>query len=412
MTTRRAVLAGGAAFAVTPWRARGAIGSLRTALDAARAERDPATAVRFLERFDPASLPPAARLDLVTARAGLAVDAALVARGIDPHAKPTGSHDIEVLTLLLRRKLGDGVDLDAATRRLEQERAASTAHAARLFGAIGISGSSIGACFSRLWQDERDRYPASDAGRDAAVAEMNRWLATFATQIPTLIGAVPDYCRNVAAIKPSPADLATGKVGVRTLPTAQHPGGYVVDLTAVQDRPRWTLPSVVAHELLPGHMIQMPIEAIAAPHPLRLEYAPCFAEGWSIAIEQRIAQHGCYARDPRAALGQLHWRLFRIGRALVDLGLQARGQSLDAARAQLVAWQGEPVAFAPFERDLARIAQDPMTRTAEMLAALAIEDGARGRQGAALRRYHQAMLDHGRMRSDEVARIARGRAVS
>lgn len=406
MTTRRAVLAGGAAFALTPWPVRAAADTLRTALDAARVERDPATALRSLERFEAAALPPAARLDLVTARAGLAVDAALVARGIDPRAKPSGSHDADVLTLLLRRKLGDGIDLEAATRRLEQERAASTAQAARLFGTLGIGGATIGACFTRLWQDERERYPASDAGRDAAVAEMNRWLATFAGLIPKLIGPVPDYSRNVSAIKPSPADLATGKVGVRTLPTAQHPGGYVVDLTAVQDRPRWTLPSVVAHELLPGHMIQLPIEAIAAPHPLRLEYAPCFAEGWSIALEQRIAQRGCYARDPRAALGQLHWRLFRIGRALVDLAIHTRGQSLDAAHAQLVAWQGEPGAFAPFERDLARIAQDPMTRTAEMLAALAIEDGARGRTGAALRRYHQRILDHGRMRSDEVLRRA------
>jgi uncharacterized protein (DUF885 family) len=407
MTTRRAVLAGGAALAVTPWRAKAAADGLRAALDTARALRDPSAALRTLERFEPASLPSAARLDLITARAGLAVDAAILARGIDPRAKPAATRDVALLTLLLRRKVGDGYALDAVTRRLEQERAQCEAHAARLFAEIRISGASTGACFTRLWQEPRELYPDSDAGRDAAVAEMNRWRATFAAQIPTLIGAVPPYCRDVAAIRPTAADVATKHVGVRTLPTRGHPGGYIVDLTHVQDRPRWTLPSVVAHELLPGHMIQLPIEALADPHPLRLDYAPCFAEGWGIAIEQAVAQQGSYAHDPRAALGQLHWRLFRIGRALVDLAIHRHGQSLDAAHAQLVAWQGEPVAFAPFDADLARIAQDPMTRTAEMLAALAIEDGARGRCGVALRRYHQALLTDGRMRSEEIHRRAR-----
>ncbi|MGY2734116.1 DUF885 family protein [Sphingomonas sp. UYP23] len=407
MTTRRAVLAGGAALALLPWRVDATDGNLRAALDAARLERDSGAAVRWLERFDPARLPPAARLDLITARAGLVIDAALVARGIDPHTKPGAPRDLDVLTLLLRRKVGDGYTLDAVAHRLERERARCEARAARLFGAIGIAGPNSGACFTHLWRDERDRYPDSDAGRDAAVADMNRWLGRFAAQVPALIGAVPAYCRHVAAIRPSPADLASGRVGVRMLPTADHPGGYVVDLSHVHDRPRWSLPSVVAHELLPGHMIQLPVEALADPHPLRLEYAPCFPEAWSIAIEQAVAAGGSYAHDPRAALGQLHWRLFRIGRALVDLAIHAHGQSHDAARAQLVDWQGEPVAFAPFDSDLARIAQDPMTRTAEMMAALAIEDGARGRRGAALRHYHQAILAFGRMRSDEVARRAR-----
>lgn len=407
MTTRRAVLAGGAALALIPWRVDAAGGELRMALDAARLERDPSAALRLLARFDPAALPPAARLDLITARAGLAIDAALVARGVDPRAKPMATRDIGVLTLLLRRKVGDGFALDAVTQRLEHERARCEARAARLFDAIGISGGSTGACFTQLWRDERDLYPDSDAGRDAAIADMNRWLATFTQQVPALIGATPSYCRAVAAIRPSATDLATGHVGARILPTADHPGGYIVDLTHVHDRPRWTLPSVVAHELLPGHLLQLPIEALADPHPLRLDYAPCFPEGWSIAIEQSVAEHGSYAHNPRAALGQLHWRLFRLGRALVDCAIHVHGLSLDAARARLVAWQGAPVAFAPFDGDLVRIAQDPMMRTAEMLAALAIEDGARGRSGVALRRYHQALLRDGRMRGEEIARRAR-----
>jgi uncharacterized protein (DUF885 family) len=405
MTTRRALLAGGAALALLPSRVSAARSNLRAALDAARAERDPVAALCQLAPFAPARLDTGAQLDLLTARAGLAVDRALVARGVDPRAKAPVSHDPALIALLLRRKLGDGIALGAVAQRLAREHARCDRRAAALFDRIGVTGATTGARFSCLWRDARFLYPDSDAGRDAAIRGMNQWLARLADLIPALLGAVPGYCRDVTALRPTPADLATGHVGVRTLPTPDHAGGYVVDLTLVHDRPSWTLPSVVAHELLPGHMIQLPLEAAADPHPLRLDYAPAFAEGWGIYAEQLIARSGAYADDPRAELGQLHWRLFRIGRARVDLALHLDGMSPDTAKTQLIAWQGEPVAFAPFDSDLARIAQEPMTRVAEMLAALAIEDGARARNGAALRRYHHAILDHGRMRSDALMRL-------
>lgn len=405
MTTRRAVLGGGAALALVPWRAGAAPPALIAALDAARAERDPATALGLLASFDGAGLAPAAQLDLLTARAGLAVDAEIVARfAIDPRAKMPVTRDPVLLALVLRRKLGDGIDLQKIAARLEVERIQCAQRATRLFAQIGIAAPTTGAGFTRLWQDTRYRYPDSDAGRDAAVADMNRSLARRGAQIPTLIGSVPGYCLNVAAVRPSPADIATEHLGVRALPTSTRPGGYIVDLTHVHDRPSWTLPSVVAHELLPGHMIQLPIEVIADPHPLRLDYAASFVEGWGIYAEQLVAKSGGYIQDPQAELGQLHWRLFRLGRALVDLGIHLNGLSVDAAQARLVEWQGQPVAFAPFASDLARIERDPMTRVAEMLAALALEDGARGLTGTALQSYHHAVLVFGRMRADEVAR--------
>jgi hypothetical protein len=76
------------------------------------------------------------------------------------------------------------------------------------------------------------------------------------------------------------------------------------------------------------------------------------------------------------------------------------GLSLGEARAQLVTWHGEPAYFAPFDADLARIEQEPMTRAAEMLFALAFEDGARTLSPVARRAFHERALVHGRMRSE------------
>lgn len=388
--TRRAVLIGGAVFALAA-RAEAAI-TLSAALDAAAAERDPAKALAMLNGFDPRDFPAVAALDLITARAGLTTDVALAG---DP------SFDLR-----LQRLFGTHRGAALVERRLIREQQATTRTALRLFDTLGIDGATPGERFARLWHETEGQFADSDAGRDAAIAAMNATLDRLRTMLPALVGPVPGYCRDVAATRGSAEEQASGKVGTRRLPMPGRPGAYVVDLAQIADRPRCSLPSVVAHELLPGHMTQLPIEAAARPHKLRLTYAPGFAEGWSIHAERLVARAGAWAGDPRAMLGYLHWRLFRINRARADIGIHVHGWSLDEARARLVEWQGVPAYFAPFDTDLARIAAEPATRTAEMLFALAIEDGARAKRGAALIAFHQAMLVDGRMRRDEIRRRA------
>ena len=388
--TRRAVIIGGAVLALAA-RAQAAI-TLSAALDAAAAERDPAKALAMLDGFDSRDFPPVAALDLITARAGLEADIALA-----------GNPSFD---LRLQRLFGTHRGAAAVERRLIREQHAATRAALRLFDAIGIGGATPGARFVQLWREAEEQFADSDAGRNAAVAAMNGTLDRLRAMLPALIGPVPGYCRDVAASRGSAEEQAAGKVGTRRLPLPGRPGAYVVDLARIADRPRCSLPSVVAHELLPGHMVQLPIEAAARPHKLRLAYAPGFAEGWSIHIERLVAQAGAWADDPRALLGYLHWRLFRIARARADIGIHVHRWSIDEARARLVEWQGVPAYFAPFDTDLARIAAEPATRTAEMLFALAIEDGARGKRGAALVRFHQAMLVDGRLRGDDIGRRA------
>lgn len=407
MLSRRAVIAGGAVLAAVPaWPAAGTDDMVGAALDAAAAEREPKAALALLRDLPTQPLQPGRALDLAAARAGLTVDIALRDIGIDPRTKAPPSSP-EAFALLLRRKLGDGLAIAHAEHRLDHERQLCERRAQFLFDALGRPGGATGARYAALWSDDRHLYRDSEAGRYEAVADMNAALVNWSALVPALIGPVPAACLNVAAAKPTGADIAAGHVGFRTLPAPGKSGSYLVDLKDVRRRPRWTLPSVTAHELLPGHMIQMPTEAIAAPHPLRIEYAPAFMEGWGIHAERLVAQAGGYRGDPLGELGYLHWRLFRIGRALVDIGIHCRGLSIDAARAKVVASQGEPAYFAPFDSDLARIFREPATRAAEMLAAIAIEDGARGRRGRSLIAYHQALLVHGRMRSEAIARLGK-----
>ncbi|MEG3163342.1 DUF885 family protein [Sphingomonas sp. PB2P19] len=304
-------------------------------------------------------------------------------------------------TLLLNRGLGDGHSPAAAERRLLAELDRQQARAATLFARIGMTQGSVAERYTALWRDERYLYPDSDAGRASAIADMTVTLATLRSRVPALVGAVPAWTLDVTTRPLTPQEIAAGRQGFREVPTPTRPGAYIVDLKDIRRRPSWTLPSVVAHELLPGHMIQLGLEGIRPPHPLRADYAAAFVEGWGIYAEQLAAE--AYA-DPRAELGHVHWLLFRIARALVDIGIHLHGWSLVDARVRFTEWLGEPAYFAPFDTELARIPLEPASRLAEALAWLAIADGAQGKSGAARVAYHQAILADGRKRTEQVAR--------
>jgi hypothetical protein len=401
LVSRRAVIAGGGLAALACAAPASAVSldadrQLRAMLDAAAAGAD---MLRPLQRFKSGALSPSARLDLVTARAGLRIDAELARRFPDPKGAMTPAR----YALLLKRLTGDDTKPERAQHRLERELHGLLARANALLTQQGHHDGPVGARFSALWRDPRWLYPDDDAGRDQAVADMNRVLARARDGIRQAFPDIPPYCLNVAVRRMSRTDEAAGRGGYRELPGTGRPGAYIVDLKDISRRPSWTLPSVVHHELLPGHMIQLPIEALADPHPLRLKYAPGFAEGWAIRGEQLAASQGAYAGDAMGELGHLHWLLFRVGRALIDLHLHLSGWTIERARAQLVEWQGEPAYFAPFDMDLKRIAAEPALRVAEALAWLTIADLARADQ----RGVHRVALAHGRMRNDELRRTMR-----
>lgn len=471
--TRRSILAGLASTAFVPANARAQSAPLlRQALDAAAAT-DPDEALRLLAPFDPHALQPSDRLDLITARAGLAIDAAIArstfgrtgrspyrvtpATGAWKAARPDQARiDADTTAILtdgeagivlprlsldrtvdalrtaptnpaidrqiaaleslrdiapsapgvgrfkggpdwyalqLQRSLGT-ITPAYAERRLFVELNRLHARATHLFDRIGASKGRVAARYAKLWQDERFLYLDTDAGRAEAIGDMNRVLATARAKIPTAFGEVLSWCLNASARALSAEEIAAGRGGYREVPTPTRAGAYVVDLKDIRRRPRWTLPSVVAHELLPGHMIQLGLEGITPPHPLRIEYASSFVEGWGIYAEQLAEKTGAYT-DPHDALGHIHWLLFRVVRALVDLGIHLHGWSIEQARERFTDWQGPPAYFAPFDVELARIPLEPGSRVAEAMAWLAIADNSCSRLPTA---YHRNLLLHGRRR--------------
>lgn len=307
----------------------------------------------------------------------------------------------DYFALLLERHYGAAIAPAEAHRQMLAVARQLTARTDAVLKRLGYTRGSVGARISAAFRDTRFLYSDDDAGRTRAVAEMNATLATVLPRLPALFGPLPPECLNVATVRMTPQEEAEGKQGYRLVPTPGAAGAYYPDLQRIRDRPSWTLPAVVHHELLPGHMIQLPIEAAANPHPLRLDYAPAFAEGWAIYAEQLMAGDGAFAGNDRALLGHLHWLLFRIGRGLVDTGVHIGQETFAQTSGKLAKLQGEAAYFAPMAQDIERICIEPAMRAAEALTwlgLLRLGTSARRNGPESLRKFHRKLLANGRKR--------------
>jgi uncharacterized protein (DUF885 family) len=284
----------------------------------------------------------------------------LLATGLGALAAPAWAADYAAA---LSQAYGAPVDPPAAHRRALAASRAANARADVLLRGQGLVAGGVAERLRVLAKDPRWLYADDEAGRDRAVAEMNGRIAALRLRLPAAFGDLPVAAAEVRRMPP--ADVAAGRGGYREAPRDGRAPAYYVDLRAIRARPAWTLPSTAFHEVTPGHLLQLPLQAQAAP-------TLAYFEAWAIYAEQLARDLGAYADDPRGELGYLQWRLFRLGRIVADTGLHALGWSRERAIAAMAGLQGFPAAFIGIEADVDRIVAQPGKVAAEGLGALAL----------------------------------------
>lgn len=318
-----------------------------------------------------------------------ALMAAPIAKAYAQYAPADIRPPIADYTARLGRTLGRPIDIKAAQRMLADATGAAAARAYSIFSDVLKFGSlpeapPIAACFERLFVHQDSYFPLSDTGRAEAVRAMNHAIARLRPDLGRAFGALAIPEVRVATL--SDADIAAGKAGYRTPATATAPATYYVDLSHLNMRPSFTLPSAAYHETVPGHMLA---DAYPAHAP-----TSAWAEGWAIYAERLALALHAYAGSQLAELGALHWQLFRLGRAAADM----RAGTLYASDIELIDlmrdFQGPNVAWTTPERDLGRLRRSPGQFAAEMLTALMIEAG-RPTDSARWPDYHAQLLAAG-----------------
>jgi len=177
-------------------------------------------------------------------------------------------------------------------------------------------------------------------------------------------------------------------------------GFFFANVLNLDSRPKWAMETLVAHETVPGHHMQIAraTEQRDLPNFRRSGFGfTAFSEGWALYAETLGFEMGLYV-DPLQRWGHLQWQAFRAARLVVDTGIHALGWSRQRSIDFMVEQTGMNRAFVTSEID--RYTSQPGQALAYMIGKLEFDrlrDKARAQLGTKfdIRRFHNAVLDNG-----------------
>ena len=238
----------------------------------------------------------------------------------------------------------------------------------------------------------------------------------YASGPQALLAGYRDIAKRLDAEMPRLfAELPRAPYGVKEMPAHQGPnsaeyymgpaldgsrgGTFFANILGWKTRPTWAMATLVAHEAVPGHHMQVArsTELGNLPKFRRGGGYTAYSEGWAVYAETLGRRIGLY-EDPYSLYGHLQWQAFRAARLVVDTGLHAQGWNRARAIDFLVDQTGVDRGFATQEVD--RYVSNPGQALGYMIGKLKIDelrDRAQARLGERfdLRRFHNAVLDQG-----------------
>jgi uncharacterized protein (DUF885 family) len=241
-----------------------------------------------------------------------------------------------------------------------------------------------------------------DAGRAAYLARAQGIVAAMQAKLPMAFAKPPPLPLEIL---PTPDYRAAGAPsGFYTAGTADgsRPGVVYVNLTDLHTRPVYDLESLLYHESVPGHHLQIASILVDAAVPQlrkveRYWKNSAFVEGWALYAERLGKEMGFYT-DPYSDFGRLAAELWRASRLVVDSGLHYKRWT----REQAIAWLDEntPSPHVTNEGAVDRYLAVPGQATSFMVGMqhfLAVREQARQRLGTRfdLKRFHTAVLENG-----------------
>ncbi|MBV9931838.1 MAG: DUF885 family protein [Alphaproteobacteria bacterium] len=220
--------------------------------------------------------------------------------------------------------------------------------------AQGLTQGTVGERLQGLTRDPRQLFPDTDAGKREAVAYVESKIAQLRALLPSV-----SKMRMAAPlqVKRVPPDIEAGaSLGYMNFASldGKRPAIYYINLKSTSNWPKFTIPSLSAHEGLPGHTWQ---GAYVAEHredvPLiaSLMGFNAYTEGWALYSEQLVDELGYYKDDPFGQVGMYQALRFRASRLVVDTGLHAKRWTRQQAVDYMLATTGRSRAACTSEVD-------------------------------------------------------------
>ena len=190
--------------------------------------------------------------------------------------------------------------------------------------AVGFKGSF--AAFLQFLRTDKQFYVTTG---DALLMHARDIAKRIDNELPAYFKILPRQPYGVIKVPDAIAPKYTGGRYSGSNINGTQAGHYLVNTYKLESRTLYTLPSLTAHEAVPGHHLQGALNqemSDSIPQFRKNLYLSAYGEGWGLYAEYLADEMGIY-RTPYEKFGQLTYEMWRACRLVVDTGIHAMGWS-------------------------------------------------------------------------------------